>query len=73
MKGFFPEIFTSQSLSANNDEASWGRAMQDLGQRSSYTKLETEIEPYWAWGKDQVIYEVDGLWQQADLGWDKLN
>ena len=47
MKDFFPEIFTSQSLSVNNDKASWGRAMQDLGQKSSYTKLETGIEPYW--------------------------
>ena len=73
MKDFFPEIFTSQSLSANNDKASWGRAMQDLGQKSSYIKLETGIEPYWTWGKNQAIYEVDGLWQQADLGWDKLN
>ena len=44
MKDFFPEIFTSQSLSVNNDKAR--RAMQDLGQKSSYTKLETGIEPY---------------------------
>ena len=46
MKDFFPGIFTSQSLSVDNDKASRGRAIQGLGQKSSYTKLETEIEPY---------------------------
>ena len=73
MKDFFPGIFTSQSLSVDNDKASWGRAIQGLRQKSSYTRLETEIEPYWTWGKNQAIYEMDGLWQRADLGWDKLN
>ena len=44
MKGFFPGISTSQSLSVDDDKASRGRAIQGLGQKSSYTKLETEIE-----------------------------
>ena len=35
--------------------------MQDLGQKSGYTKLEAGIEPYWTRGKNQAIYEVDGL------------
>ena len=61
MKDFFLRIFTSQSLSVDNGKASQGQAIQDLGQKSSYTKLETEIEPYWTWDKNLVIYEMDSL------------
>ena len=73
MKGFFPGISTSQSLSVDNDKASRGRAIQGLGQKSSYTKLETEIELHLTWGKNQAIYEMDDLWQRAGLGWDELD
>ena len=53
--------FQGSSLVDLYDRASRGRAIQDLGQKSSYTKLETGIEPHWTWGKNQAIYEMDGL------------
>ena len=43
MKDFFPEIFASQFLSVGNDKANQGRAIQDLGQKSSYTSLRQKL------------------------------